>query len=80
MGSARDPEAIRAAPLADGERTRFELEGVRLVNQYETGQGKRPIKHLASRLGAFFLLAHPTAVGDWVMEGTYLHVGFMQPR
>ena len=36
---AQDPEATHAPLLVDGVRTRYKLEGVRLVDQYETDGG-----------------------------------------
>jgi hypothetical protein len=36
---AQDPEATHAPLLVDGVRTRYKLEGVSLVDQYETDGG-----------------------------------------
>ncbi len=36
---AQDPEATHAPLLVDGVRTPYKLEGVRLVDQYETNAG-----------------------------------------
>ena len=38
-GPALDPEATHAALFVDGALTRYKLEGVRLVDQYETDSG-----------------------------------------
>jgi len=38
-GPALNPEATHAALIVDGARTRYKLEGVRLVDQYETDCG-----------------------------------------